>query len=264
MKLGQSKLRAVRQTPTTPTESAAVHLARRIEMPTAFGWHSHRPLQWFGAGIGVVVLDTEEGQWIALPGQALIVGSHVSHLVSCYGAPFVDTVYLEPDAVPFEPGETCRSMEVSALLAAAVGALMGEQHPYPIGSDCRCSLLTRLILDEMLRNQRALFGLPSPTSRSLRILCAHIREEPADLRDIDGWANSIGVSRRTLTRRLRNETGLSFVEWRQRARVICALKLEAQGAASKQIADATGYASVQTLRAEIRKAVGGSLKTFRR
>jgi AraC-like DNA-binding protein len=42
---------------------------------------------------------------------------------------------------------------------------------------------------------------------------------------IDQWADRIGMARRTLTRRFTAETGLSFAQWRQQARLLKAVEL---------------------------------------
>jgi AraC-like DNA-binding protein len=217
------------------------------------GWHSHPAAQWIAAGKGFATLETEEGQWAVFPGRAIIIASDVPHDLRWHGAEEVASVYMEPDAVSFQPKQTCRHMTVSPLLEAAVATLIGENWPYDLAG--RAGLLAPVILDEIQRDERPLFGLPTPDSRPLRMLCRQLRENSSDQRDIDAWADAVGVSRRTLTRRFRDETGLSFVEWRQRAKVLHALRRTMDGAPPQLAAKQAGYPSVHAMRAEIRKAV---------
>lgn len=181
------------------------------------------------------------------------MASEAPHDLRWHGAGELASVYMEPDAVAFAPGQTCRLMAVSPLLDAAVATLIGETWPYDLSG--RAGLLAPVVLDEIRRGERPLFGLPTPDSRPLRTLCRQLRETPADPRDIDAWADAVGVSRRTLTRRFRDETGLSFVEWRQRAKVMHAVRRTMDGAPPQLAAKQAGYPSVQAMRAEMRKTL---------
>lgn len=180
------------------------------------------------------------------------MASEAPHDLRWHGANELASVYMEPDAVAFAPEQTCRLMIVSPLLDSAVEALIAETWPYDLSG--RAGLLAPLILDEIRRDERPIFGLPTPDSRPLRTLCRQLRETPSDPRDIDAWADAVGVSRRTLTRRFRDETGLSFVEWRQRAKVMHAVRLTRDGAPTQLAAKQSGYPSVQAMRADIRRA----------
>ena len=73
---------------------------------------------------------------------------------------------------------------------------------------------------------------------------------PLMIRDgsLDAWAEQKGLSRRTLTREFRRETGLSFGQRRARARVVRALALAADGKKPHQIAASVNYRSIQALR----------------
>ena len=53
----------------------------------------------------------------------------------------------------------------------------------------------------------------------------------------------MGVSRRTLTRRFREEAGLSFGTWRRRVRLLEALTRQAEGIGMHEVAAAVGYRS---------------------
>ncbi|KNY21032.1 AraC family transcriptional regulator, partial [Methylobacterium sp. ARG-1] len=55
----------------------------------------------------------------------------------------------------------------------------------------------------------------------------------------------------------RTETGLSFGDWRARARVIRALALAAEGRPPGAVAVAVGYRSAQALRSTVARVLGG-------
>jgi AraC-like DNA-binding protein len=94
------------------------------------------------------------------------------------------------------------------LLEAALVALSAEPPAYDTTG--RGGHLASLILDEITRAPTTPFALPVPADRRLRQLAQRLIEHPGSPLDIDHWANEVGVSRRTLTRVFRAQTGLSF------------------------------------------------------
>ena len=80
--------------------------------------------------------------------------------------------------------------------------------------------------------------------------------DPADPRDLSGFAAIAGASVRTLARLFRTETGMSFQQWRRQLRMTEALSLIAQGVPSAKVARAVGYASVPAFGAAFRETFG--------
>ena len=79
---------------------------------------------------------------------------------------------------------------------------------------------------------------------------------PDDARDLDEWAAVANMSRRTFTRTFRDETGLSFSDWRQQARIFEALALLATGKSVTTTALEVGYGSVSAFTAMFRRSFG--------
>ncbi len=144
-------------------------------------------------------------------------------------------------------------LRVSRLLAATLAALAEEPMLYDEGG--RGGLLAALVLDEIGGAPETPLVLPMPRESRLRRVCQEIAADPGCARDLDAWASEAGASRRTLTRRFRVETGLSFGVWRTRARVARALALTADGAPFRDVAASVGYANPQVLRAVVRRAL---------
>jgi AraC-like DNA-binding protein len=63
---------------------------------------------------------------------------------------------------------------------------------------------------------------------------------------MDVWAKWAGLSPRTLTRRFPTETGLTFIAWQQRARLLKAMELLAGGASVTSVAFDLGYETVSS------------------
>jgi AraC-like DNA-binding protein len=70
------------------------------------------------------------------------------------------------------------------------------------------------------------------------------------------------LSRRTITRHFRAETGMSIVEWRQIARLQRALELLGEGESVTTVAITLGYDSVSSFIALFRRLIGTTPAKF--
>jgi len=73
---------------------------------------------------------------------------------------------------------------------------------------------------------------------------------------VDEWAAWAGISERTLSRRFVLETGFTYTAWRQRARLMRALELLAEGEAVTTVALDLGYDSVSAFIALFKRTLG--------
>ena len=85
--------------------------------------------------------------------------------------------------------------------------------------------------------------------------CARI-SDLADNRRLEEWAADAGASARTVTRLFPQETGFSFTEWRQQARLMRALELLSAGQPVTAIAFELGYETVSAFIALFRRHFG--------
>ena len=113
-----------------------------------------------------------------------------------------------------------------------------------------------LIVHEIGMLPAEALGLPVPRDPRLRRIARALLEQPADGRSIDQWAAWAGTTARTLSRRFPQETGLSFVDWRQRARLMRALEMLAEGTPVTTIAIDLGYNSISGFIALFRRTFG--------
>ncbi|WP_164096615.1 helix-turn-helix domain-containing protein, partial [Serratia marcescens] len=70
------------------------------------------------------------------------------------------------------------------------------------------------------------------------------------------WADWAGIPARTMTRKFVVETGFTFTEWRQRARLMRALELLAAGQAVTTVALDVGYNNISAFIAMFRRVFG--------
>jgi AraC-like DNA-binding protein len=90
----------------------------------------------------------------------------------------------------------------------------------------------------------------------LRRVTQSLLDNPADPRDLDGFAKDVGASKRTLVRLFPLQTGMTFRQWRQQRRLLYALELLMTGANVTSIALETGYDNSSAFIAMFRRCLG--------
>jgi AraC-like DNA-binding protein/quercetin dioxygenase-like cupin family protein len=220
-------------------------MRREYKTTTNFGWHSHRRGQFLVGNSGYMTAMTEEGAFMLPGGYAILIAPDLPHAVQTFGECRMHSVYLEESVLRGFWGPT-RIVKVSALLDASIEALANE--PVLYDESGRGHHLAALILDEIRNADPQPYTVPLPSEKQLRKLCRDLLDNPGNKLTIDDWADKVGMSRRTMTRKFRSETGMSFIEWRQRLRVSHVMRRLAEGIPLAVAGTEAGYQSLSTLR----------------
>jgi len=220
-------------------------MRREYKTGMNFGWHSHRRGQLLYGTTGYMTALTEEGAFMLPSGYAVLLRPDLPHAVETFGETEMYSVYLEENTLRGSWEET-RVLKVSALLDASIQALVKE--PLLYDESGRGWHLSALILDEIGNARKQPLTVPLPTEKQLRKLCRSLLANPGLDLTIDDWAEEVGMSRRTMTRKFRQQTGMSFIEWRQRLRASHVMRRQAEGAPLAVASVEAGYHSVSTLR----------------
>jgi len=218
-------------------------------------WHSHVRGQFFYVEQGLVITRTEHGSWLLPPHRAGWMPPGERHTVSIAGPSHAWGVFIAPCAAAGLPDKPC-VFGVNDLFRAIVKR--AASWPLDAPPDPARDRLFAVLLDEMCRAPVEQLHLPWPVDRRLRRIAMAMFERPDDTRGIDEWANWAGMSVRTLTRLFRQETQCSVAQWRQQARLACALERLAKGEPVSNVSDALGYATPSAFVAMFRKAFGDS------
>jgi AraC-like DNA-binding protein len=215
--------------------------------------HAHDRAQLLYATRGVMRISTDEAGFILPPLHALWMPAGAPHEVATEGGVAMRALFLRADAAAAGPGATT-VLAVSALLRELILAACAE--PLEWDQAGRGGHLAALILDEIARAPALPFRVPEPRDPRLRRLTAALRAAPASDRTLEDWALLAGASPRTLERRFRAETGLSFARWRQTLRLAEAAARLSTGEAPARAAASVGYASASAFGAAFRAAFG--------
>lgn len=217
------------------------------------GLHRHPRAQLLFAIAGVMRVSTEAALYIVPPGTGLWVPADTLHSVRMDGEVRMRALFLRADAAASGPAATT-VIAVSPLLRELILTVCGE----PIVWDARgpIRLVVALVLHEIGRAGTRALSLPACRDPRLLRVTEALTADPADRRDLDGFASVAGASVRTLARLFRAETGMSFQQWRRQLRMTEALARIAQGVPPGKVAAAVGYASVPAFGAAFRQTFG--------
>ncbi|HEY1998984.1 helix-turn-helix transcriptional regulator [Paraburkholderia sp.] len=214
--------------------------------------HSHARGQLMGALSGLVSVGLDKQQWVVPATHAIWIPPHCVHSVRSYG-PFSGwSVFIAEPHCARLPREA-RAIRTTPLLREAVRRAAS----WPgIELDQTQTRIAEVIVDELAASQAQSLGLPSPEDPRLVRITDALVSDLSDHRRLEQWAAWAGLAPRTLSRRFVTETGMTFAQWRQRARLLRALELVAEGVAVTTIALELGYDNVSAFIDMFRRALG--------
>jgi AraC-like DNA-binding protein len=214
--------------------------------------HRHGRGQLFGSSRGLLTVGLETGVWVVPATHAVWVPPRHLHWARSHG-PFEGYgVYVAEASCENLPSEPC-SIRCSDLLRVAVRRAATWQ----VGPlDTQCERVAAVILDEIRSLPIDALGLPMPRDVRLARIARAMLDEPASERSLDAWAAWGAIGARTLSRRFVMDTGFTFTAWRQRARLLRALQMLADGVPVTNAAIDLGYSTPSTFIALFRRTFG--------
>ena len=235
---------------TKATDYPAGHVIER---------HHHARGQLVYAEHGVMMVAADGGQWIVPPTRAIWMPPGVSHRVRCIGVVHMRSIYVQPDAAAQLP-RVAQAVGVSGLLAELIRAAVKVPLPYAL--DSRDGRLMRLLLDELHALPVLPLHLPQPRDARLRRICTRIAQRPDDVSTLGDWAARLGIDVKTIQRLFARETGMTFGQWRQQARLLHGLERLAVGDKVVEVALALGYDSPSAFAAMFKRQFGETPSAF--
>ena len=227
---------------------------------TVVATHQHLRAQLIYATSGVIEVTVHRSLWLVPPQLALWMPPEVPHRMLARGNVSLRTAYVHPDACPASFPLRPRIVRVSPLLRELIArAATIPLNPDPAGRD---SLVITHMLAEIEWAPEQSLRLPCGSDRRLRRICDAILAAPSDSRTLDEWAREVGASTRTLSRLFIAETGVSFVIWRQLARIQCALPLLASGVPVASVGTQLGYETASAFAAMFRRFTGTTPQAY--
>jgi len=227
-----------------------------IDVPrgTGFGRHRHDAHQLLSVEVGALAVGTDAQQWAIPARRGVWLPADLDHELVAIDDARVTFAYVGL-ASPSTSLVSWPAVGVVAVrpllrevlrLLARPGGVRGARREH----------LESVLLDEVdeLRPEPELVVLPA--SGPARQVADGLLADPADGRGLDELGRAVGASARTLQRRFRVETGLTFQRWRRRARVQCSMGHLTDGAQVTVVAHRCGFSSASAFIAAFRVETG--------
>ncbi|MGC7402293.1 helix-turn-helix domain-containing protein [Pandoraea pneumonica] len=165
------------------------------------------------------------------------------------------TIYIDRAWCADMP-ETACTLALSPLIRAIFSDFLTREVVTPeTDDDLR---LVRVLMDQLRKAPRRDSYLPLSDDPLLQPITDALQSHPSDRRSLADWAESLGTTERTVSRRFQAALGISFNEWRQRLKLVAALTQIEEGKSVQKIADDLGYSSPSAFIAMFRRQTGTS------
>lgn len=205
------------------------------------------------AAEGVMTVATSHGIWVVPPLRAVWIPAETIHGVTMSGRVSMRTLYLLPSLCKSLP-RRCLVINVSALLRQLI--LHACTFPRLTKRVTRQRHVIDLIVDQLQEVESIPVQLPRPTDPRARKLAETLSANPSDQRPLEELCSACGAGTRTMQRIFAEETGMSFSKWRQRLRLISAMRGLAAGESVTTAALDAGYNSTSAFIAMFRRQLG--------
>lgn len=256
-----------------PSEAAFVHdpacpvlpHGRRLSAGMAVEPHDHPRGQLLWAMRGVLRVFAEDSVWIVPPSHAVWIPGGVRHHMMTETQAELRNLYVDasrPLRLDPEGRPRCSVLLLTPLMRELILRLDTRAAAKPF--DAAFRRLSEVALDEIDRLAEAPLSLPGGRDPRLVRLTQYLGDRPGDTQPLAALARLVGASPRTLERLFRNETGLTFRQWRGRNRLLNAVEQLHLGRSSTEIAWSLGYSSPSAFIAAFRATFGRTPQGFAR
>ncbi|WP_175694814.1 AraC family transcriptional regulator [Burkholderia ambifaria] len=214
--------------------------------------HTHARGQLVGAQSGLVTIGLDDQEWVVPAIHAIWIPPHYRHSLHSFGSISGWSAFVAEARCAALP-DTPRAIRTTPLLREAVqrAASWGDSE-----LDAAQARIADVILDEIVSSKAEALGLVRPQDPRLMKITDALAMDLADNRRLEEWADWAGIGARTMSRRFVAETGLTFAQWRQQARLLRALEKIADGVPVTTIALDLGYDNVSAFIDMFRRAMG--------
>lgn len=213
--------------------------------------HQHERVQLMYSPCGIMRVTMADCAWTLAPMRALWIPVGAVHSVRMVGTVSMQSVYIDAAVLPIV-SEDSFMLPVTPLMRELILKLNLPHQQFGPAQVLASQLLLHLLADAP-RQQTA---LPMPHDRRLRKVCDAVLVEPGNDDPLEVWGERMGASARTLARRMKAETGLTFHHWRLLVRIDEAICRLSEGATVAAVARYLGYQSTSAFVYMFRSVMG--------
>ncbi|EML9832413.1 AraC family transcriptional regulator [Citrobacter freundii] len=202
-------------------------------------WHKHESGQLFWLSQGLMIIETELVQWVVTPGTVGWFPANLYHRARSSGAVSGKCLYPEPSSSIYFP--VCSGVYGADTFILQLLERLCRNRPV----DYTDSLLKVLTFELNLLPELPL-QLTLPEDRRARNVATELLKNPECALNQTQLAHQWGISVRNLSRLFHQETGLTFSQWRQQAKILSSLQWIFAGLPIKEVACLSGYSNVSS------------------
>lgn len=205
---------------------------------------------------GLFVVHSEAGRWVVPPATVLQLLPGVTYTIRKAGQVSIRSITVS-DTLGQRLGTESRLYRQTPLLRELLEALHAAPTRHDDNTDSKALLLADLLneagiwLDETTHRYRS-----KPDDPRVAHICDYIYDNLDAPRTLQEWASEMNIDTRTLHRLFVREFGMSFVQWRQQARLMAALEWLAEGRPIMDVALDLGYQTQSAFAAMFRRNTG--------
>jgi AraC-like DNA-binding protein len=243
-------------------EPAPLYFRReRVDAHTGYAPHRHRWGQLNRINLGLIEISVGDSKLIAPAEYIVWIPAELPHAAYIKQALDYTSVYVA--------SEWAQRLPPTASLIAQtplIRALFDDFAQRQIGSTAEANeqVQAQLLLQRLCQAEQRASYLPSSSHRQLAAILQTLHANPGDSTSLAQWAAQVHTSERTLARQFQKELGMSFVQWRNRLRLLSALAQLKEGQRIQDIAWQLGYGHPSAFIAMFRQQTGLSPERYRR
>lgn len=209
---------------------------------------------------GVMHMQIGGQRFMSPPHYALWVPPHTEHSFHSSQPIAYRAVCLAPALCQDLPAQAC-TLAISDILKAILKDFAARDVQIPERpADVR---LAQVLVDQLQQAPVHTAYLPYASGPLLSQVLRALLADPANNRPLAEWAAGVHVSERTLARQCVRELGMSFGEWRLRARFLAALEALDSTRSIQEVAFDMGYSSASAFIAMFQRQAGCTPQQYR-
>ncbi len=233
---------------------------RGFEADESMTPHRHPRGQLLWSDRGILRITTDDTVWVVPSSHAVwIPGGAFHHMTAETDVRtrnlYVDSAYSLPAL-----GNACHMLLLTPLMREIIVRLTSSEAAKLEGEENK--RLCLVAIDEIQRLESNYISLPGGRDPRLRKVIGHLVRNPYEQCQLSELAQLSGASLRTIERLFKDETGLSFRQWKARLRLLGAIEYLKQGKSSTEIAYLLGFTSVSAFIAAFRQLFDCSPQQF--
>jgi AraC-like DNA-binding protein len=223
-------------------------------------WHSHDMHQLQYAFDGSIEVEDRGARYLCLRTRAIWIPAGVVHRTSLHHVRS-GSILFAPDMIP-DAGDSVRIIQVSPLMREMVVGAMRWPLTQPQDQTGLAYFAALASLCAEWIKEESPLRLPTTREPQLQAALAYTREHLKD--DLAAVCEQAGLSERTLRRRFRSAFGMSWDEYRRRARLLAAAALLSDARMPiGHVAAEVGFESQSAFARAFKDLTGKSPREFR-